>query len=153
MKKIYDDVDSLIVDIKKDLNITLSEEVFETVRDIELAYIEKDVMDSYKPNRYIRRKKAGIDDPDNIIRTVNNSVLEVENITEFNKGYGTSNRGKGLATLIDEGDGANGFYYDYFGEHIRPRRFLQNTVDTIQYTNVTEEALEKGMKRKGYDIT
>ncbi len=152
-KKNYDDFDSLVNDLKSDIEDTLSKEVFDTVRDIELWYIKRDVMNRYQPQIYERRRAGGIDDPSNIKGKVRDMELTVRNETSFNPGYGTGNRGNDLAVLINEGTGGkSNLYYDYVGEFERPTNFLENTQWDIDHTKDAENALNKGLKRRGYEI-
>ena len=152
-KNSYDDIDELLNDIRSDIEDTLKDEVFEEVRDIELEYIERDVLSAYMPKIYERRTSGGIDDPRNIVGYVKDMLLSVDNITPFNTGYGTKKRGTGLAQLINEGDSFNGYFYDYPGEFNQPRPFLDNTILEVEKTDRVENALEKGMRKRKYDIS
>lgn len=154
MKNTYDDIEDLLKDMRSDIEDTLSEEVFEEVRDIELEHIAEDVIASYHPKVYERRDVGGIEDGRNIIGEVNNMELVVDNVTPFNSGYFTWNNGNNLADLINEGEGgASRLYYDYYGgEFLNPRPFLDNTKEEIDKTNRVDNALEKGMRKRGYNI-
>lgn len=153
MKDTYDDIDRLLNDLKSDIEDTLMDEVLDAVKDIELKHIEEDVFSVYSPSIYKRRATDGIDDPDNIVGKVNNMQLEVDNVTEFNNGYGTYNHGYGLAELINDGENLNGYFYDYPGVFNQPRPFLDNTIDEIEKTDSVEHALAKGLQKRKYDIT
>ena len=120
MKDLYDDVEELLKSLEADIEDTLMHEVLDEVKEIELRHVEEDVFDVYKPKIYERRDSGGIDDPDNIVGTIQNMEMEVENITPFASGYGTWNRGVGLTELINEGNCTSGFFYDnpYFGEKL-----------------------------------
>lgn len=152
-KSSYDDIDELLDDIRSDIEETLADEVLEEVKDIELKYIEQDALSAYTPKIYERRTSGGIDDPRNIVGYVKNMQLSVDNITEFNSGYGTKHRGTGLAQLINEGDSFNGYFYDYPGEFNQPRPFLDHTILEVEQTDRVENALEKGMRKRKYDIS
>lgn len=152
-RDVYDDVDKLLNDIKSDIEDTLADEVLDEVRNIELKHVEEDVFSVYNPKIYERRRVGGIDDPDNIIGQVNNMELEVDNITKFNDGYFSSNHGVGLADLINDGDSFGGYFYDYPGEFNQPRPFLDNTIDEIEDTDSVENALERGLRKRKYDVT
>ena len=155
MKNSYDDIDKLLNDIKSDIEDVLLDEVLEEVKDIELKHVEDDVFSVYSPKIYERRslESGGIDDPENIVGEVRDMQLEVDNITPFNDGYGTYNHGIGLADLINDGDGKSGYYYDYPFDAMGARPFIDNTIDEIERTDDVENALAKGMKNRGYDIT
>lgn len=151
-KDLYDDVSVLLKDLCSDIEDTLADEVLEEVKSIEMKHIQNDVFGAYTPSIYKRRLHGGIDDPDNIIGTVNNMKLEVDNVTEFNEDYGTHNHGEGLADLINEGEHSGGHFYDYPGEFTQARPFLDNTIEEVEETDKIDNALEKGLKRRGYDI-
>lgn len=153
MKNTYDDIDKLLKDMRSDIEDTLSKEVFEEVRDIEMEHVRTDVLNTYSPKIYERRSTGGIDDIRNIVGYVKDMHLEVDNITRFNRGYGTSNHGIGLADLINNGDRLDGYYYDYPGVFNLPRPFIDNTQEEINKTDRVDRALEKGLKRRGHDIS
>lgn len=155
MKDLYDDVDDLLKELEADIEDALMHDVLDTVKEIELRHVEEDVMDVYTPKIYERRGlgMGGIDDSDNIVGTVENMELEVENITPFASGYGTWNKGIGLSTLINDGNSTSGFFYDYYGEEFnRPRSFLDNTVDEIESTDDVENALAKGLNKRKWTV-
>lgn len=152
-KNSYDDIDELLNDIRSDIEETLMDEVFDEVREIELEHIERDVLSAYTPKIYERRTSGGIDDPKNIVGYVKDMQLSVDNITQFNTGYGTKHRGTGLAQLINDGDSFNGYFYDYPGEFNQPRPFIDNTIIEVEKTDRVENALEKGMRKRKYDIS
>lgn len=148
----YDDIDTLLKDLKSDIEDTLMDEVLDQVKDIELSHVEEDVFSVYNPSIYKRRQNDGIDDPDNIIGEVHNMQLEVDNVTEFNDDYGTYNHGIRLADLINDGEGKSGFFYDYQGKFTQPRSFIDNTIGEIEQTDSVENALAKGLKKRNYDV-
>lgn len=154
MKDLYDDVEELLKSLETDIEDTLMHEVLDEVKEIELRHVEEDVLDVYTPKIYERRGigEGGIDDPDNIVGTVENMELEVENITPFASGYGTWNRGVGLAELINDGNNTSGFFYDYYGEFNRPRPFIDNTADEIERTDDVENALAKGLNKRKWTV-
>ena len=152
-KNSYDDIDELLNDIRSDIEETLMDDVFDEVREIELEHIERDVLSAYTPKIYERRASGGIDDPKNIVGYVKDMQLSVDNITQFNTGYGTKHRGTGLAQLINDGDSFNGYFYDYPGEFNQPRPFLDHTILEVEQSNRVENALEKGMRKRKYDIS
>ena len=153
-KKDYDSLDLFIKDLQSDIEDVLSKEVFEEVRDIEMEHVRTDVLSTYSPKIYERRNTGGIDEFRNIVGYVKGTHLEVDNMTPFNDGYGTYNHGYGLADLINEGeDGINHLYYDFTRKFILPRPFLDNTQEEINKTDRVDRVLEKGLKRRGYDIS
>lgn len=154
-KDSYDDIDQLLNDIRSDIEETLMDDVLVEVKDIELKHVEDDVFSVYSPKIYQRRGSGagGIDDSNNIVGTVNNMQLEVDNVTQFNNGYGTYNHGVGLVSLINDGESRNGFYYDYDGEFTQPRPFIDNTIEEIEKTESVENALASGLRKRNYDVT
>lgn len=153
MKEVYDDIDILLNDIKSDIEDVLMDEVLEEVKSIELEYVKADVFAPYSPKIYKRRGIGGIGDPNNIIGKVSNMELEVDNITQFNDDYGSSNHGVGLADLINDGDNPYGYYYDYPGSFNLARPFLDDTIEEVEQTDSIENALKKGLEKRKYDIS
>lgn len=149
-KKNYSDIDSFLKDLKSDIEDTLSKEIFDEVRDIEMEHIQRDVLNRYQPKIYERRSSGGIDDPRNIVGRVKDMQLEVENMTLFDPRYGTYNRGNNLADLINEGSGGKSkLYYDFTGEFEQPTHFLENAQNEVDKTNRINKALNRGLKRRG----
>lgn len=151
-KETYDNIDILLKDLKSDIEDTLMDEVLDEVKNIEIEHVEEDVFSVYSPSIYKRRLNDGIDDPDNIVGEVHDMQLEVDNITQFNDDYGTYNHGRGLADLINDGEGRSGFFYDYPGRFERARPFIDDTIDEIEQTDSVENALAKGLKKRNYDV-
>lgn len=153
MKGNYSDIDSFLKDLKTDIEDTLSKEVFDEVRDIEMEHIHREVLGRYQPKIYKRRSSGGIGDPRNIIGRVKDMTLEVENVTSFDTGYGTYNRGNNLADLINEGSGGKSkLYYDFTGEFEQPTYFLENTQAEVDKSKRVENVLKKGLRNRGYDV-
>ena len=152
MKDLYDDVEELLKSLEADIEDTLMHEVLDEVKEIELRHVEEDVFDVYKPKIYERRDSGGIDEPDNIVGTVQNMELEVENITPFASGYGTWNRGIGLTELINDGNSTSGYFYDYPGKFNQPRPFLDNTIEEIERTDDVEDALARGLNKRKWTV-
>ena len=152
-KKNYDSLDAFVKDLKSDIEDTLSKEVFDEVCNIEMEHIQADVLNRYQPQIYGRRTTGGIGDRSNLRGKVRDMELDVYNETPFNPGYGTYNSGNDLATLLNEGSGGkHKIYYDFAGEFEQPTYFLENTQTEIDNTNRVERILNKGLKRRGYEI-
>lgn len=156
MKKIYDDVEDLLKDVQSDIENVLTNEVLETVRDIEMEHVQDDVFSVYSPSIYERRSSSGLDDRENVKGEVKNGVLTVRNDTPFNTDYGSKNRGIGLAYMIEEG-GNSEHDYEYGFRSIeapysRPRPFISNSIEELDRTDAVEKALKKGLKRHGIDL-
>ena len=144
MGDIYDEVEDLLKDLKADIEDTLVDEVLQEVKDIEIEHIQEDVFAVYNPRAYKRRLDDGLDDPDNIVGTVQNLELEVENIAEFTNWNGTAKRGVGLAEFVND--------YDYPGIIDKNRPFLDNAVEEIEESDRVDNALERGLKKRKYDV-
>lgn len=148
MAKKYDDVDELVSDMKSDIQDILKHEVLDEVKDMEMENVMADVY-SYSPAIYSRRGgSGGIGDPGNIVGKVNGLQLEAENMTAFNSGYNTQNRGVGLADLINDGNGA--YRYDYYGSFTAARPFITHTQNEIDSTERIDNVLFNALKGKGY---
>ena len=152
MKKSYNDIKALKADLKKDINAVLADEVFNEIRKCELEHIDEDVYSVYNPKIYKRRAIGSISDPDNIVGSVKNMELIVMNTAEFNDDYGSSNHGRGLVDLINQGEMRGSYYYDYSGEFIKPRPFIDRTVEELENSNRLNNAMIKGLRKKGIDV-
>lgn len=154
--KHFTDIDALLADVQKSINKSLENEVMDAVRDVELSHIQREVLNVYSPSIYRRRASGGIDDVRNIVGTVKDNKLIVENVTPFNEDYGTRNKGTGLAYMINEGGNSEHDYdYGFRGveaPYSRPRPFIDNTVEELDRTEIIEDALAKGMKKDGIDL-
>ncbi|MBQ2870702.1 hypothetical protein IJE86_03255 [bacterium] len=136
--------------VEKAIDNSLENEVFEVVGGEEIKSIETDVFAVYTPEIYERRAFGGIDDEENITHdTVKNGTIKIENITEFNQGYETANKGPELAVLIEYGHGGKDYYYDYpsSDEFCDPRPFINNTRKRLKKSSKHKEALKIGLKR------
>ena len=154
--KHFTDINALLADVQKSINKSLKNEVMDAVKEVELKHVERDVLSVYTPSIYERRGSGGIDDDKNIIGTVKNGRLTVENVTPFNEDYRSRNRGTGLGYMINEGGNSE---HDYeFGfrtieaPYSYPRPFIDNTIEELDKTEVIEDALARGMKKDGIDL-
>lgn len=135
------------------LDNILFDEVFESVSNVQLEHIDKDVMSVYRPAEYERRDN-GLESPKNIwaSRSAQNELV-VENMTSFNPDYGTENYGYGLVGLIEYGDGWRGFFYDYQSEkntrYLKPRPFIANTKKDLKANQQYVQAMKDGLKARG----
>lgn len=154
--KHFTDIDALLADVQKSINKSLKDEVMEAVREVELKHIQDDVLDVYSPSIYNRRGSGGIDDVRNIVGTVKDGRLTVENETPFNEAYGSRNHGTGLAYMINEGGNSEHDYdYGFRGmeaPYAEPRPFIESTIEELDKTEIIEEALARGMKKDGIDL-
>ena len=154
--KHFTDIDALLADVQKSIDKSLKNEIMDAVREVELSHIERDVLSVYQASIYNRRSSGGIDDVRNIVGTVKDGRLTVENVTPFNEDYASRNRGTGLGYMINEGGNSE---HDYeFGfrtieaPYSYPRPFIDNTIEELDKTKIIEDALAKGMKKDGIDL-
>lgn len=144
------------------INNALSKEVFATVRDAEVASIEKEVYEVYDPQEYRRRMAAGgLADPDNIViegGVATGGRLSVINVTPPNPG-GCKNRrsvttDKDLPSLVEYGDGYHGYHYDFSsdGDYMRPRPFTEKTAENLKKSGAHVKALKDGLRRQGIKV-
>lgn len=136
--------------VEKAIDNSLGNEVFEVTKDEEIKSIETDVFAVYTPTIYERRAFGGINDEENIVHDeVKNGTIKIENITKFNPGYETENKGPELATLIEYGHGSKNYYYDYpsSDDFCDPRPFISNTRKRLKKSGKHKEALKIGLKR------
>lgn len=154
--KHFTDINALLADAQNSINKALRNEVMDAVREVELRHVERDVLSVYTPSIYERRGSGGIEDVRNIIGTVKDGRLTVENVTPFNEDYGTRNQGNTLAYMINEGGNSEHDYeYGFRGAeavYANPRPFIDNTVEELDETEIIEDALAKGMKKDGIDL-
>lgn len=140
----------------------LSKEVFEKVRDEEVATIENEVYGVYTPRIYRRRGEyGGLADPYNIeIKggAAKGGRMAVVNVTDPNPGGCTSDAqvttGKNLPELVEYGDGYKFYQYDFpsGGKYMRPRPFTAKTVENLKKSDAHVKALKAGLKRQGVKV-
>ena len=141
--------------VEKAIDDSLENEVFEATRSEEIKSIEIDVFAVYTPKIYERRAFGVINDEENIVHDeVKNGTIKIENITEFNPGYETENKGPELATLVEYGHGGKDYYYDYpsSDDFCDPRPFIANTRKRLKKSGKHKEALKNGLKRSNIKI-
>ena len=142
----------MISDIKKDINDSLNKEVTDEIKGIIVKQAEREVLDTYTPTAYERRRVGGVDDPDSYFSDVKDMTLSIDDQLLFNTDYDTKNVGVGLSELINDGDGAGGHYYDYDGEFEEARPYFDKAAEIVENTDKVEDALAKGLMRNGNSI-
>lgn len=175
----FNNVEDLERYLNSSLVNALQNDVYETVKEVQQKNIQAEVYDKYhinedgeltEPFYYKRRyKDGGLISDENIVPVItsdNNQVeLIVENRTkgaqrknDFDNSSGNLN-GEYIAELIEYGDGYNGLEYDYKNnrdntgwQYLRPRPFIEKTVEELQRTNLHTKALKRALKKSGIDI-
>jgi hypothetical protein len=132
--------------LQSKVNDALNNEVAETVKQVEQETVESAVYDAYTPSRYIRRGAygGGLGDKANMVHTVSNGKLIVENVTPQNPGYRHGSYGTDKIAGMVEG----GHSYDYWADAF-PRPFTAETIQRLNQTDEVKTALVQGLKRNG----
>lgn len=140
----------------------LSKEVFEEVRDEEVATIEDVVYGVYTPRIYRRRGEyGGLADPYNIEiqgGAAQGGRMAVVNVTDPNPGGCTSDAqvttGKNLPQLVEHGDGYRFYRYDFpsSGKYMQARSFTAKTIEHLKKSRVHVTALKAGLTRQGVQV-
>lgn len=140
----------------------LSKEVFEEVRDEEVATIENEVYGVYRPRIYRRRGEyGGLADPNNIEiqgGAAKGGKMAVVNVTDPNPGGCTSDAqvttGKDLPQLVEHGDGYKFYHYDFpsGGKYMQSRPFTAKTIENLKKSGAHVSALKASLKRQGVKV-
>jgi hypothetical protein len=161
---IFNNPDQLEAFVKNAINIALNNEsqVMDTVRSVMLEKVQEEVFDAYpyplaNENAYERRKKDGIDDPQNIKGIiVSDGVLEVTNetlaypyITRHGEQRESKNAGMLLAPIIEYGDKYEFHYKDIEAGYDQPRPFFAKTKEELSSSNALKKALIQGLREQG----
>lgn len=145
------------------IDAAMTKEVFEEVRDEEVATIESVVYGVYKPRIYRRRGEyGGLADPYNIeIKggAASGGKMVVVNTTEPNPGGCMDNSfvttGKDLPALVEYGDGYKHYHYDFPKEgaaFMGPRPFTAKTIEHLKDSGAHVAAMKAGLKRQGVRV-
>ena len=147
--------------VKKRVEQTLKNEVFEEVRDVYQKHIDEDVYDVHSPTVYQRRDiGGGLIADENIIGDVNDFVLAVKDIAPLNTSISNSGKQKSysdtyLANIIENGLANTGHAKNLFNRDMssepwaNPRPFTQNTINDLKTNKQHIEALKEGLKKRG----
>ena len=139
------------------IDSALENEVAATVKETEVATIDKVVYDAYAPKVYRRRGDfGGMADINNLEQAVSDGVLTIRNTTDPNPG-GTINNSavttdKHLDELVEYGHGGVGGFYDfpkYGATFMKPRPFTKKTIEHLSQGKSHVAALKEGLKRQG----
>lgn len=146
----FDNLDSLLAHVQKQIDDTMVDEVADAVVDTMKAEIQNTVYGVYQPKVYNRRfGNGGLLDKDNIKVTPVKNGIEVKNVTPVNTAYGYSGSSSDLLDkIIVTG---SGYRYDNGGAYLKPRDFYAKTVMDMKLMNQPIDALKKGLKKRGID--
>ena len=149
----FNNINDLSAYVQEKIDNSLSKEVYQTVAENEKESIE-DTVFTFTPETYQRRDEYGLDDSQNMTDNVKDGVLSVENTAFFNNDYDSTSFGFGLPSLIENGNGDNGNYYDYpYGKNARiflkPRPFIEHTREKLRESDDLSNALKNGLNRQG----
>jgi hypothetical protein len=149
MPKTFKNLADLEKYLKKEIDSVLKDDVIDAVRDAQQRAIQEVVYDSYVPEIYERRERdGGLQDSSNMVGSVDDGVLIVENITPFNEDYGMSKFApSSLTELVIRG----GKGYLYNGDFRRPRDFLTKTVKILEENQAVQKTIKFSLKRRGID--
>lgn len=144
------------------IDSALTKEVFEEVKDEEVATIEDVVYGVYTPRIYRRRGEyGGLADPYNIEiqgGAAQGGRMAVVNATDPNPGGCTSDAqvttGKNLSQLVEHGDGHKFYRYDFpsGGKYMQARPFTTKTVENLKKSSAHVKALKNGLRRQGIKV-
>lgn len=142
----------------------LKKEVAEEIKLTESIAVESVVYGGYKPNTpdgqpyvYQRRGDNGLANMDNMIEKTETTPNGVKlTITNENEGEGGL---KGLADLVEGGDGAGGKRYTHrrnretdSPDYLKPRPFQAKAVSEMNSTGSHYDSFEQGMERRGITV-
>lgn len=149
--------------LQKAVDSALTNEVFETVKEVEQSTIQEEVYNKYTPQNYKRRRyDGGLIADENIVidgNTAKNGILIVKNITPPNPylngvsgAKSTTPEDSTTPYLVEYGVyNPNGYGYDYWKKP-RKRPFVARTIDELQTSGACKVALKNGLKRQGITV-
>jgi hypothetical protein len=150
-------IEQLMKQLLKDTDKILKEKVVPRIKEVESSMVALSVYDAYEPTEYIRRRNE-------------NGLADTRNMREYRFfsgntiGYIIKNETEGddlntnhLALLVEDGDGAHGYYYAIKPKkgdraYLKPRPFTQNTVDEIKSSNIHITLMKEGYVTAGYVV-
>lgn len=153
----FRNLDELEEYIREQLKESLSEDVVQTVKEVEIDEIEDKVYNVYpNPQQYQRRgSNGGLLDIENIVATpiFNGNYFSIKNLT---KKYQINEY---LAPLIEFGHnravalGYRGYDFERYGlAYMNPRPFTQSTIDRLERSKEHVKAMKEGMKARGFRV-
>lgn len=146
------DLKELEKELRKRIDVAMLTDVAQTVSEVMIDHIHRDVYDVYKPTIYSRRwDNGGLADPDNIVSSIEGDTLIVENYTLGNKYFNgmnnciSGNYNKPIASIIETGVG-----YDTGFD--MPRPFMKNTIYDLDTNKYHVIALKQGLNKLGLEV-
>ena len=150
-----DDLDLFFDNLEDDLNDVILQEVVPIVEEV-VHEKSTDIYDEYTPsgnNPYHRRYENNIRGSFGDIEMINTQTIGniksggIELITTNDSLARGDNEGEYLDDIIEGGD-------RYTWSHQPPARpFAERAIEELHESNKIENAIDRGMKSKGYDIT
>lgn len=147
-----DDLDLFFDNLEDDLNDVILQEV---VPIVEETVHEKstDIYDEFTPTMYERRYENNIQGSFGDIEMISTQTIgsiksgEINLITTNDSLANGDDKGDYLDDIIEDGG-------RYGWSHQPPARpFAERSIEELHESNKIENAIERGMKSKGYDIT
>jgi hypothetical protein len=146
-----DDIDSFFDNLEDDLNDTILQEVVPIVEEV-VHEKSTDIYDEFTPTMYERRYENNIQgsfgDREMITTQTVGSIKsgEINLITTNDSLANGSDKGNYLDDIIEDGE-------RYTWSHKPPARpFAERAIEELHESNKIENAIERGMKSKGYNI-
>lgn len=147
-----DDIDSFFDNLEDDLNDTILQEVVPIVEEV-VHEKSTDIYDEFTPTMYERRYENNIQGSFGDREMINTQTVgsiksgEINLITTNDSLANGSDKGNYLDDIIEDGE-------RYTWSHQPPARpFAERAIEELHESNKIENAIEKGMKSKGYNIT
>ena len=147
-----DDLDLFFDNLEDDLNDTILQEVVPIVEEV-VHEKSTDIYDEFTPTMYERRYenniKGSFGDREMINTEIDGNIKngEINLITTNDSLANGSDRGDYLDDIIEDGE-------RYTWSHQPPARpFAERAIEELHESNKIENAIERGMKSKGYTIT
>ena len=150
-------LEQIAAQLRPIIDDALEHEVADAIQVEEAETIKEVVYGAYTPKLYRRRGDMdGFGDPYNLEAKVKDGTLRVRNVTNPNPG-GTLNddrvtTGKYLDKLIEYGHGSSGGFYDFpkaGANFMKPRPFIEKTLEHLRQNKAYVDALKDGLKRLG----
>lgn len=146
-----DDLDLFFDNLEDDLNDTILQEVVPIVEEV-VHEKSTDIYDEFTPTMYERRYENNIQgsfgDREMINTEIDGNIKsgEINLITTNDSLANGSDKGSYLDDIIEEGE-------RYTWSHKPPARpFAERAIEELHESNKIENAIERGMKSKGYNI-
>lgn len=147
-----DDLDRLFVNMEDDLNDVILQEVVPIVKEV-VHEKSTDIYDEFTPTMYERRYENNIQSSFGDKSMINTQIIGsiksggINLITTNDSLANGDDKGDYLDNIIESGD-------RYGWSHQPPARpFAERAIEELHESNKIENAIEGGMKSKGYDIT